>query len=226
MPQSSTPHSSSQAPSAKPSAQPSAPLGCDASRRSSAHPQVYANGAWRDVRPVHEYSGGMGYATFWWTLDASGHVALESVGYSDFTFRRMLHEGRARFQPDAERGAWADEESIRRLDRPSKPTAIRRVPEAATTREALRRLLHVRGSQWEQHTGEDWDARRPELIDDLLGYACSSNDLDRDALSALVDRLTVELEEAGFDLASADAEYEQRREARERAFETRNAEVA
>jgi hypothetical protein len=115
-------------------------------------------------------------------------------------------------------------------DRPT----IRRVPEAATTREALRRLLHVRGTQWEQHTGETWSkagepGKRRDLIRELWDSVNpgrevpdfllpSSAELDRDELSVLVDWLTTELEKAGFDLAAADAEYEQRRAQRAAAY--------
>lgn len=98
------------------------------------------------------------------------------------------------------------------------PARLRRVPEAATTTEALRRLLHVRGSQWERHTGEDWDAHRPVLIEELTGEAKSSKALGRDELSILVDWMTTALEQAGFDLKSADAEYAARREQREAVF--------
>ena len=96
------------------------------------------------------------------------------------------------------------------------PPRLRRVPEAPTTTEALRRKLHVRGSQWERHTGEDWNAHRPMLIEELTGEAKSSKALGLDELSILVDWMTTALEQAGFDLKSADAEYAARCEQRER----------
>ena len=109
-----------------------------------------------------------------------------------------------------------------------RPPVLRRVPEAGTTREKLRRLLHVRGKQWEAHTGEAWgepgeDGKRRDLIREIyqLGpdqAVPSSSKLGLDELSILVDWLTTELEEAGFGLRQADAEYAARCDERARAF--------
>lgn len=224
-------------------------------------PQVLLNGVWHDARAEYSHVGGRGYSTLWTVLDehgrmptwdsrpSDGPLSTHDVGFSDHAFRRMLEEGRARFQSPEDRDAWADEESARRIVRDlsdreraagdglasDRPPVLRRVPEAGTTREALRRLLHVRGTQWEQHTGEAWGGngeawggngepgKRRDLIRELyqLGPGAtvpSSSKLGLDELSILVDWLTTELEEAGFDLKRADAEYAARCAERERTF--------
>lgn len=121
-----------------------------------------------------------------------------------------------------------DDEPMRPLS--ERAAAARRMPEAKTRWEAMRRLLNVRCTAWEKHTGEDATEMRHEAARrasenrpyrrDLpagfrapvsssmaldLGGAWGSDEMEH-AVSFVEDLLVG----AGYDLDAADAEYRAR----------------
>ena len=170
------------------------------------------------VRTPHTSAEGLGFVDvdgqFLWAVgEADGVASLEpSYGRTpEHDLAVHIHFG-AQLAEVAEKRVRrrAADRAPMRTDRGAdgsrepKPRTSPRVP--AVGKEALRRLLHVRGAQYERHTGADWTAERHRRCYELTGSE-SSRGLSYDALSVLVDDLTADLEAAGFDVEAADAVY-------------------
>ena len=206
-----------------------APVGCTSETTSTV--QTAAGPVTIRVRrlSVSDYVGGRGYVPSWRIEVAVNAPATDGFqivdGHYLDNWRQPSDDLAVHIHFGAQLAEVAEKRAARHTpasapDRPAarpdrgaapaperKPTPSPRVP--AVGREALRRLLHVRGQQYERHTGTDWTAERHARVFALTGRQ-SSKGLDMDALSVLVDDLTADLEAAGFDVAAADAAYEAR----------------
>lgn len=98
--------------------------------------------------------------------------------------------------------------------RPTRPTPESTVRGSAEER--LYKQMHRRGRQWQAHTGENWNAVRPERVEAQMGKGVTSSKAlltEPGALSVFVDNLTQDLIDRGFDVEAADRASAARRAA-------------